>query len=86
MKELKKCGFRYYQPKYCTRNIWYNKNMDMEVIKYSKKELMDMVGNYDLPYELIANVSNPKKAHVEEYFETIEEIINYLKSPYRDYE
>jgi len=78
MKRLKECGFRYYQPKSCTRKIWYNKDLDMEVIKYSKKELIENVGNYDLPYELVANAST-HQSHAEEWFETIEEIINYIK-------
>jgi hypothetical protein len=78
MKELKEYGFRYYQPEYCTKKIWYNKDTDMEVIKYSKKELRDMDVEDNLQYELIAKAST-RQAYAEEMFETIEEVINYIK-------
>jgi hypothetical protein len=78
MKKLKEYGFRYFQPEYCTKKIWYNKDTDMEVIKYSKKELRDMDVEDTLQYELIAEAST-RQAYVEEMFETIEQLINYIK-------
>jgi hypothetical protein len=79
MKQLNEVGFKYCQPKGCSTKIWYNKDTDMQVIKWSKKELRDMeVPEYN-QYELIAIASNPKKSYVEEYFETIKELIDYLK-------
>ena len=76
MKQLKKYGFRYYQPENCTTKIWYNKDTDMEVIKYSRKELRDMGSDYQ--YELIAKAST-RDAYAEEMFETIEELVDYIK-------
>ena len=78
MTKLKEYGFRYFQPEYCTKKIWYNKDTDMEVIKYSKKELRDMDVEDNLQYELIAEAST-RQAYAEEIFETIEEVINYIK-------
>lgn len=77
MKELKEYGFRYYQPENCTKKIWYNKDTDMEVIKYSKKELRDMDVDHNLQYEVIEDVSSGG-SNVE-LFGTIEQVINYIK-------
>ena len=78
MTKLKEYGFRYFQPEYCTKKIWYNKDTDMEVIKYSKKELRDMDVEDNLQYEIIAKAST-RQAYAEEMFETIEQVINYIK-------